>query len=63
MLKSNEYKILDIRHENNTPLPTSNGRGEIQKLRIESIEKKVRLKKIKDINGMEILYSVVEKKN
>jgi hypothetical protein len=63
MFKSNKYKILDYKHENNTPLLSSNSRGEKHKLRIKNIKERVRLKKIKDINGMEISYNVIKKKN
>ena len=63
MFKSNKYKILDFMHKNNTPLQSFNGRGVNHKLSIEGIKKRVRLKKIKDINGMEISYNVIEKKN
>ena len=52
MFKSNKFKISDYKHENNTPLLSSNSRGEKKSLRIKYIKEIVRLKKIKDINGM-----------
>jgi len=63
MFKSNKFKILDYKHENNIPLLSSNSRGEKIFLRIKDIKEIVRLKKIKDINGMEISYNAIRKKN
>jgi hypothetical protein len=42
---------------------TSVNRGERNMLRIKNIKETIRIKKIKDINGMEISYDVIEKKN
>jgi len=54
MSRFNKKKLLNLEYINNTPLLTSNSKGERQELR---------LKKIKDINGMEISYNVIKKKN
>ena len=63
MFKSDKKNILDFKHKNNTPLLSSNSIGEKKILRIESIKQRIRLKKIKDINGMQITYDVIKKKN
>jgi hypothetical protein len=63
MFKSDKKNILDFKHKNNTPLLSSNSKGEKKILRIESIKQRIRLKKIKDINGMQITYDVIKKKN
>ena len=63
MFKSSKNKVLEFKHKNNSPLVTSVNRGERNMLRIKNIKERIRIKKIKDINGMEISYDVIEKKN
>ena len=63
MFKSNKTNVLEFKCRNNTPLLSSNSKGEKKILRIESIKQRIRLKKIKDINGMQITYDVIKKKN
>ena len=63
MFKFNKNLLLSLEHENNTPLLPSNSKGERNKLKIKKIKQRVSLKKIKDINGMEISYDVIKKKN
>tara|TARA_B110000263_G_C14782961_1_gene274086 strand:- start:197 stop:388 length:192 start_codon:yes stop_codon:yes gene_type:complete len=63
MFNSNKKNILDPKHKNNTPLLPSNSKGEKIKLGINMTQQIVRLKKIKDINGMQITYNVIKKKN
>ena len=60
MLKSNLKNILDLKYIDNTPLLSSNSKGKKNKLRIKKKEK-IRLKRIKDINGMQITYDVIKK--
>ena len=63
MFKSNKKKILDIKLQNNFPLLSSSSKGELNKLRIKKIKQRVKIKKIKDINGMQITYGIIKKKN
>jgi hypothetical protein len=63
MFKTNKKNILDFKRKNNTPLLPSNSKREIHELRIKNIKQRVRLKKIKDINGMHITYDAIKKKN
>jgi len=62
MFKSDKKKILEFKYKKNSPLISSKIRGENNRLRIENIRKRIRLKKIEDINGMKITYDVIEKK-
>ena len=62
MFKSNKKNILEFKRKNNSPLLSSCSKGE-KKIRIEKIKQRVRLKKINDINGMQITYDVIKKKN
>ena len=61
MYKFNIKNLLNLKHINNAPLLSSNSKGEDNKLIIKKNKQKVRLKKIKDINGMEISYEVIKK--
>ena len=63
MFKSNKSNVLVFKHKNNTPLLTSNSKGEKNRTRIEKIKKRVILKKNKDINGMEITHEIIKNKN
>ena len=62
MFKSNKKNVLEFKHKNNTPLLSSNSKGEENKIRIEKIKQRIVLKKNKDINGMEITHSIIKKK-
>ena len=62
MFKSNRTNVLDFKHKNNTPLMTSDIKGEKKRTRIEKIKQRVILKKNKDINGMEITHGIIKKK-
>ena len=63
MFKFNKNLLLSLEHENNTPLLPSNSKGENNFLRITKLKQRIRIKKIKDINGMQITYEVIKKKN
>jgi hypothetical protein len=63
MDKFNKKNLLNLEHTNNTPLLHNNSKGENNKIRIEKIKKRIRIKKIKDINGMQITYEAIRKKN
>ena len=63
MFKSNKTNILEFKCRNNTPLLSSNSKGEKDKIRIKQIKEKVILKRNKDINGMEITHGITYKKN
>ena len=63
MFKSNKTNVLEFRRRNNTPLLSSNSKGEKNRIRIEKIKQKIILKKTKDINGMEITHGIIKKKN
>ena len=52
MFKTNKKNILEFKLKNNTPLLSSYSKGE-----------KIKLKEIKDINGMKIIYEAIRKKN
>jgi len=54
----NEKNLLNLGYINNTPLLTSNSKGDTKFLKNYRKEK---IKKIKDINGMEIIFSVIKK--
>ena len=60
MLKFNKKKILNLSNINDTLLLSSNSKGEKKKIRIRSLKEKVRLKKLKDINEMEISYYAIK---
>ena len=63
MFQINKKNLLNFEHLNNTPLLPSNSKGEDNKLRIKKIKQRVILKKKKDINGMQITYGIIKKKN
>ena len=63
MLTFNKEKILNIKRKNNTPLLPSNSKGETIQLNCSIVSEKIRIKKLKDINGMQITYDVIKKKN
>ena len=62
MFKSNKTNVLEFRRRNNTPLLSSNSKGENHEIRIKKLKQRVILKKNKDINGMEITHSIIKKK-
>jgi len=61
MFRLYKKNLLNLEHLNNTPLLTSNSKGENNKLRIEKIKKRIILNKKKDINGMEIIHGIIKK--
>ena len=63
MFKPNKSNILLFKRKNNTPLLTSNSKGEKNRIRIEKIKQRIVLRKNKDINGMEITHGIIRKKN
>ena len=65
MFKFNKKNLLNLEHQDNTPLMSSISKGEINELKIKIIEEKKRiiLKENKDINGMEITHGIINKKN
>ena len=63
MFKSNKTNVLEFRRRNNTPLLSSNSKGEKDKTRIKNTKERVILKRNKDINGMEITHGIINKKN
>tara|TARA_B100000475_G_scaffold185030_1_gene153645 strand:+ start:395 stop:586 length:192 start_codon:yes stop_codon:yes gene_type:complete len=63
MFKSNKTNILVFKRKNNTPLLSSNSKGEKDKTRIKNTKERVILKRNKDINGMEITHGIINKKN
>ena len=63
IVKFNKKNLLNLEHINNSPLLHNNSKGENNKMRIQKIKERVRIKKIKDINGMQITYEATRKKN
>ena len=63
MFKFNKKNLLNLEHINNSPLLNNNSKGENSKVRIKKIKERVRIKEIKDINGMQITYEIIRKKN
>ena len=61
MTKFNKNKILNFEKSGNTSLQNLIGKEVNHKSRIQKIKKKINLKKIKDINGMEISYAIFKK--
>ena len=61
MFKSNKTNVLEFKRKNNTPLLSSNSKGETKKFYKNS--QNIQLKKFNDINGMEISYGVIKSKN
>ena len=63
MFKFNKTNVLEFKRKNNTPLLSSNSKGGKNRIKIGKIKQRVILKKNKDINGMEITYGIINKKN
>ena len=63
MFRLNKKSLLNLEYLRKTPLLTSNSKGENNKLKIKKIKQRVILKVKKDINGMEIIYGIIKKKN
>ncbi len=63
MFKFNKTNVLAFKRKNNTPLLSSNSKGGKNRIKIGKIKQRVILKKNKDINGMEITYGIINKKN
>jgi len=63
IIKFDKKNLLNLKYQNNTPLLSSNSKGEKDKIRIKQIKEKVILKRNKDINGMEITHGITYKKN
>ena len=63
MFKFNKTNVLEFKRKNNTPLLSSNSKGGKNRIKIGKIKERVILKKNKDINGMEITYGIINKKN
>ena len=61
MVKFNKKNLLNLEHITNSSLLHNNSKGENNKIRIEKIKKRIRIKKIKDINGMQITYEAIRK--
>jgi len=55
VFKFSKKNLLKFKHINNTPLLTSNSKG-------EKIKERVKIKKIQDINGIQITYDIIKKK-
>ena len=62
MFKPNKKNILEFKLKNNTSLLSSSSKGEKNKIRIKNIKQRIKLQRIKDINGMQITYDVIKKK-
>ena len=63
MFKFNKKNLLNLDHVKSIPLLSSNSKGRKTKTRVEKIKDRMRIKAIKDINGMQITYEVIRKKN
>ena len=61
MVKFNKKNLLTFEHINNPPLLHNSSKGGNNKIRIEKMKERVRIKKIKDINGMQITYEAIRK--
>ena len=62
MFKSYKKNLLEFKHKNSTPLPSSNGKGRKDSLRIKKIKQMAILQNYKDINGMEVTHVVIKEK-
>ena len=62
MFKSNKKNILDFEPLKNTPLLSSRSKGVKKKLKNKNIKDRVKIKKIEDINGMQITYGIIKKR-
>ena len=63
MFKTNKKFLLGLEYINNNPLLPSNSKGKQELIRIKKIKERVRLRKFQDINGMQISYGIIKKKN
>jgi hypothetical protein len=63
MFKFNKKLLLKIEHNKISPLLNYIGKGDKEKLRIGNIKERARIKKIKNISGMEITYDAIKKQN
>ena len=63
MSKHNKNLLLSLDNENNTPLLPSNSKGETIQLNCSIVSEKIRIKKLQDLNGMQITYDAIKKKN
>ena len=63
MIKFNKKNLLNLEYINNSSLLHNSSKGENNKMRIQKIKERIRIKKIKDINGMQITYEAIRKKN
>ena len=63
MYKFNKKYLLNLTKINNFPLLPECNKGEGHRARIKRIKERIILKKIKDINGMEITHGITRKKN
>ena len=63
IVKFNKKNLLNLEHINNSSLLHKSGKEENNKMRIQKIKERVRIKKIKDINGMQITYEAIKRKN
>ena len=63
IVKFNKKNLLNLENINNSSLLPNNSKEENNKMRIKKIKERVRIKKIKDINGMQITYEATRKKN
>ena len=62
MFKFNKKNLLNLDHVKSIPLLSSNSKGRKTKTEVEKIKDRMRIKEIKDINGMQITYEVIRKK-
>ena len=62
MFRLSKKNLLNLEHLNNSPLFSSNNKGEANKLEIKKIKQRIILKINKDINGMEINHGIIKKK-
>ena len=62
MFKFNKKNLLNLEYISNSPLLYNNSKGGNNKAQIKKKER-IRIKRIKDINGMEITYEIIRKKN
>ena len=63
MFKFNKKNLLNLDHVKSIPLLSSNSKGRKTKTEVEKIKDRMGIKEIKDINGMQITYEVIRKKN
>jgi hypothetical protein len=63
MFKFNKKNLLNLEHLNEPPLLNYRSKGGNNKMRLKEKKERVRIKEIKDINGMKITYEAIKKKN